>query len=73
MGRPRREDVTQAMMLEADGVPRKEIYRRLGKATNDQQHALREAIRQRRARMRKHERDKSENITPIIPAPVLST
>jgi hypothetical protein len=57
VGRPWREDVTQAMRLESDGVTRREIYRRLGKATRDEQHALREAMRQRRARMRK--RDKS--------------
>jgi hypothetical protein len=30
------------MRLEADGVKRLEIYCRLGKATRDQQHALRE-------------------------------
>jgi hypothetical protein len=57
VGRPRREDVTQAMRLEAGGITRREIYCRLGKATRDEQHALREAMRQRRARMRK--RDKS--------------
>jgi hypothetical protein len=69
-GRPRREDVTEAMRLEADGVKRLEIYCRLGKITRDQQHALREAMRQRRARTRK--RDKSAPVTPTIPAPVLS-
>jgi hypothetical protein len=57
VGRPRREDVTEAIRLEAEKISRPEIYRRLGKATRDQQHALREAMRQRRARMRK--RDKS--------------
>jgi hypothetical protein len=68
VGRPRREDVTQAMRLEADGVSRKEIYRRLGKTTHEQQHALREAMRQRRARRRK--RDKSASVTPTNPAQV---
>jgi hypothetical protein len=57
VGRPRREDVTQAMRLEAEKICRKEIYRRLDKTTRAEQHALREAMRQRRARMRK--RDKS--------------
>src|SRR5262249_50093226 len=40
-------DVTEALRLEAEGMSRKEVYRRLGKATRDQQHALREAMRQR--------------------------
>jgi len=63
VGRPRRQDVTQAVQLEATGVSRKEIYRRLGKSTRDEQHALREAMRQRRARNRK--RDKPPTVTPI--------
>ena len=70
VGRPRREDVTQAMRLEAEKISRQEIYHRLGKATCDQKHALREAMRQRRARMRK--RDKSGTVTPTIPAPLFS-
>ena len=61
-GRPRRADVTEALRLEADGVPRKEIYRLLNKNTRDQQHALREAMRQRKARKRR--RDKSGTVTP---------
>jgi hypothetical protein len=67
-GRPRREDVTEAMRLEADHVSRKEIYRILGKNTHEQQHALREAMRQRRARRRR--RDKSATVTPTNPARV---
>src|SRR5215813_15578130 len=67
-GRPWREDVTEAMRLEADHVSRGEIYRRLGKTTHEQQHALREAMRQRRARKRK--RDKSASVTPTNPAQV---
>jgi len=38
-GRPRREDVTEAVRLEADDVKRQEIYCRLGKTTRDQQQA----------------------------------
>jgi hypothetical protein len=63
VGRPRRQDVTEALQLEAAGVSRKEIYRRLGKGARDEQHALREAMRQRRARKRK--RDKLPTVTPI--------
>jgi hypothetical protein len=61
-GRPRRADVTEAIELELQGAPRKEIYRRLGKATRDQQHALLEAMRQRR--FRKRRRDNSGTVTP---------
>jgi hypothetical protein len=71
-GRPCREDVTEATRLEADGVTRGEIYRRLGKVTREQQHALREAMRQRRARKRK-KRDKPANVTPTIPPSIFST
>jgi hypothetical protein len=49
-GRPRYKDITEAMRMEAAGVSRKEIYRRLGKATPLAQHALKEAMRQRRRR-----------------------
>jgi hypothetical protein len=68
VGRPRREDVTKALRWETEGVPRKNIYRRLGKITCDQQHALREAMRQRKFRMRR--RDKSATVTPTNPTPV---
>ena len=55
-GRPRREDVTEALRLEAAGASRKEIYRKLGKSTAIEQHALREAMRQRKWRkQQKHE------------------
>ena len=61
-GRPQRADVTEALRLEAEGVARKAIYCRLGKATRDEQHALREAMRQRKARKRR--RDNSGAVTP---------
>lgn len=61
-GRPRRDDVTEAIELESQGMSRKEIYRRLGKATHDAQHALREAMRQRKARKRR--RDNPSAVTP---------
>lgn len=68
-GRPQRSDVTKALRLEAEGKTRKEIYRLLGKATHEQQHALREAMRQRKRREGKKksaERDKirTSNVTP---------
>jgi hypothetical protein len=65
-GRPCRTDVTQALQFEGEGVSRTEIYHRLGKATREEQHALREAMRQRKARGRK--RDKSATVTPTNPA-----
>jgi len=61
-GRPKRADVTEALLLEAQGVSRQQIYRRLSKNTRDEQHALREAMRMRKYRQRK--RDKLEPVTP---------
>ena len=61
-GRPKRADVTEALHLEAEGVSRQQIYRRLSKNTKDEQHALREAMRMRKYRQRK--RDKLEPVTP---------
>ncbi len=61
-GRPKRADVTEALRLEAEGVSRQQIYRRLSKNTRDEQHALREAMRMRKYRQRK--RDKLEPVTP---------
>jgi hypothetical protein len=52
-GRPRREDITEALHLESEGVPRKEIYRRLGKTTHEGQHSLKEAMRARKYRQRR--------------------
>ena len=60
-GRPKRADVTEALRLEAEGVSRQQIYRRLSKNTRDEQHALREAMRMRKYRQRK--RDKDEPVT----------
>ena len=62
VGRPKKVDVTEALRLEAEGVSRQQIYRRLGKNTRDEQHALREAMRMRKYRQRK--RDKLEPVTP---------
>ena len=62
VGRPKRADVTEALRLEAEGVSRQQIYRRLSKNTRDEQHALREAMRMRKYRQRK--RDKLEPVTP---------
>lgn len=53
VGRPPRADVTEALRLESEGCRRTEIYRRLGKNTREDQRALREAVRQRKARRRK--------------------
>ncbi len=62
IGRPKKADVTEALRLEAEGVSRQQIYRRLSKNTRDEQHALREAMRMRKYRQRK--RDKLEPVTP---------
>ncbi len=62
VGRPKRADVTEALRLEAEGVSRQQIYRRLSKNTREEQHALREAMRMRKYRQRK--RDKLEPVTP---------
>lgn len=61
-GRPPRADVSEALRLEACGVSRKEIYRRLGKVTRDEQHAMREAMRLRRYRARR-------KLSPTIDTP----
>jgi hypothetical protein len=53
VGRPQRKDVTDALKLEAAGESRKEIYRRLGKQTQAEQHALREAMRTRKNRAKR--------------------
>ena len=66
-GRPQHSDVTKALHLQADGKSRKEIYRLLGKKTHEKQHALSEAMRQRKLRdLRRAERDKirSSTVTP---------
>jgi hypothetical protein len=51
-GRPRSAEVTEALRLEARGVPRSVIYCRLGKHTRDQKHTLMQAVRQRKRRAR---------------------
>jgi hypothetical protein len=51
-GRPRRADVTEALRLESQGVVRSVIYSRLGKSTQQEKHALVQAMRQRKRRMR---------------------
>lgn len=57
-GRPQRADVTEAFNLVLQGVPKREIYRRLGKNTPTEQRALCEAIRQRRLQMKRLAREK---------------
>ena len=68
-GRPRREDVTQALRMEAAGETRRSIYQQLGKSAIHEQHALREAMRQRK--FRKRARDKVEMVTPTKPAELI--
>lgn len=63
-GRPKRKDVTRALQLEAQGMSRKMIYVLLGKNTRDQQHDLREAIRQRRQRLKRR-----KTSAPVTPPP----
>ncbi len=54
-GRPPSREVTLATELEAQGVPRKDIYRHFNKTTPQQQRALSEAMRQRRFRQKRAE------------------
>jgi hypothetical protein len=68
VGRPHRQDVTDALRWEAEGVPRKTIYVRLQKLTRADQQSLKEAMRQRKFRMRR--RDKSASVTPTNPVGV---
>jgi hypothetical protein len=76
VGRPKRLDVTLALKWEAEGLSRKEIYRRLGKHTGAAQRLLCEAMRQRRLR-RRQRRDRprlgqavTTNFTTITPTNV---
>src|SRR5690242_11206814 len=59
-GRPRRQDIDEAMRMTAEGLSPKEIYRRLNRTSRDEQCALREAMRQRRRRQRLLERKTAE-------------
>lgn len=60
-GRPVHADITKAVQMEAQGSSRSQIYAALGKTSRDEQHALVEAMRQRKFRERRAtaERDKS--------------
>lgn len=71
-GRPRWDDVTEALRLEAAGTSRKEIYCQLGNRTAPEQHALREAMRQRKWRGRRKPklRDKIDKRTRAVPGGV---
>lgn len=51
-GRQPSEEVTTALMLENEGVSRKDIYVQLGKNNRLEQHALSEAMRQRKFRQK---------------------
>jgi hypothetical protein len=55
IGRPRRQDVTEAVRLQAAGLPWRVIYIRLGKHTRDEQYALRAAVRLRKYRAKRRE------------------
>lgn len=66
-GRPRHADVTQAVRLEAQGVSRKEIYRRLGKRSHEEQHALKNAMRQRNQSIRRRALRKAQPPPPTNP------
>ena len=52
-GRPPDNEISIAMQLETQGVPRKNIYHYLHKTTREQRRLLSEAIRQRRLRQKR--------------------
>jgi hypothetical protein len=52
-GRPPHDEISIAMKLESEGIPRKNIYQHLNKTTREQQRVLSEAMRQRRLRQRR--------------------
>lgn len=52
-GRPPDNEISIAMQLETQGMPRKNIYHHLNKTTREQQRLLNEAMRQRRLRQRR--------------------
>lgn len=52
-GRPPDNEISIAMKLESEGIPRKNIYQHLNKTTREQQRVLSEAMRQRRLRRRR--------------------
>jgi hypothetical protein len=68
-GRPRHADVTEALRLESQQVTAKEIYRRLGKTDRLLQHALREAMRQRKTRARRRARKGAATNPPRLVTP----
>ncbi len=67
-GRPKHDDITEALRLESEGVSRKEIYRRLRKTTHKDQHDLKEAMRARKYRQRWQ--NKLPAITPTNTTPI---
>jgi hypothetical protein len=52
-GRPRRQDVSEALKLEAEGKTRIQIYSALGKTTEEEKRALRDSMRMRKFRERR--------------------
>jgi hypothetical protein len=54
-GRPRKEDITDAVRLLADGEPWRVIYMRLKKCTRGEQDALRSGVRLRKYRSKRKE------------------
>jgi hypothetical protein len=65
IGRPRRQDVTEAVRFRAAGQPWRVIYIRLGKHTRDEQYALRAAVRLRKYRLKRKEG--VSVMTPALP------
>jgi hypothetical protein len=53
-GRPPSKEIDSAMRMKAEGHSNREIYVALGKTTSAEQRTLREAMRQRKNRQRRH-------------------
>jgi len=62
-GRPPKDEITVALQLEEQGVSRQKIYQQLGKSDRDSKTALREAMRQRKARANKKKPSK-KSVSP---------
>jgi len=65
-GRPRHEEITQAMRMERAGKNRFQICKELGKDTPKKRHSLWEAIRNRKARMKRRHSKDATNTVPVL-------
>jgi hypothetical protein len=65
-GRPRHEDVTQAMRLLREGKSRWQICKELGKDTPEKRHSLWESIRNRKARVKRRLSNDATKSIPVL-------